>query len=52
MTDGTVGMGTLVTTNDTLYIYIRMTHYKLFSVILLTCKMYTSSINYQMTHYS
>jgi hypothetical protein len=28
-----------------LYIYIRMTHYKLFSAILLTCKMSTSSTN-------
>jgi hypothetical protein len=34
-----------------IYTYIRMTHYKLFSVILLTYKMSTSSTNYQLLHH-
>jgi hypothetical protein len=35
-----------------IYTYIRMTHYKLFSVILLTCKVSTSSTNYQLPHHA
>jgi hypothetical protein len=31
-----------------IYTYIRMTHYKSFSAILLACKMFTSSIKYQI----
>jgi hypothetical protein len=34
-----------------LYTYITMTHYKSFSAILLTCKVSTSSTNYQLPHH-
>jgi hypothetical protein len=34
-----------------LFTYIRMTHYKSFSAILLTCKVFISSTNCQMTHH-
>jgi hypothetical protein len=37
--------------NEILYTYIRMTHYKLFSTILLTCKVSTSSNNYRLPHH-
>jgi hypothetical protein len=35
-----------------LYTYIRITHYKSFSAILLICNVSTSSTNCQMTHHS
>jgi hypothetical protein len=35
-----------------LYTYIRMTHYKSFNTIFLTCKVSILSTNYQMTHHS
>jgi hypothetical protein len=34
-----------------LYTYIKMTYYKSFSIILLTCKVSTSSINCQLSHH-
>jgi hypothetical protein len=34
-----------------LYTYIKITHYKLFSVIILTYKLSILSINYQLPHH-
>jgi hypothetical protein len=34
-----------------LYTYIKMTYYKSFSIILLTCKVSTSSTNCQVSHH-
>jgi hypothetical protein len=33
-----------------IYIYIRITYYKIFNVILLICKMSISFINYHIIH--
>jgi hypothetical protein len=35
-----------------LYTYIRITYHKLFSAILLTCKLFTSFTNYQLSNHS